>query len=85
MIGVNELQNTYEKALLNESELASLLGLSAWTVRRWRLSEGLPVIKIGGRFLYRFESVLEWLKTRETVGVTDDCSGELGVIRQVKS
>lgn len=57
--------------LLTESELAVELGLSAWTVRRFRLSEGLPVCKIAGRFFYRLESVQAWFASRETAGATD--------------
>lgn len=72
-----------EKALYTESELAESLGLSAWTVRRWRLSEGLPVIQIGRRFLYRREAVLEWIESRETAGAAVDDPGDVGVVRRI--
>ena len=57
-----------DKALLTESELAASLGISPWTIRRFRLNEGLPVIAISGRFFYRLESVLRWLASREQSG-----------------
>ena len=72
-----------QKTVLTESELADSLGLSAWTVRRWRLSEGLPVIQIGRRFLYRRDAVLAWLESMETAGAADDVPGEVGSIRRV--
>ncbi len=72
-----------EKTLFTEAELADSLGLSAWTVRRWRLSEGLPVIQLGRRFLYRREAVLEWLKAKETAGAAVDDPGEFGIVRRI--
>ena len=70
--------------LLTESELANELGLSAWTVRRWRLTAELPVIKVGGRFLYRIESVEHWLESQETVTKDIQLPDEIGKIRQVR-
>ena len=84
MIGMNELQNPFNKAVLTEAELADSLGLSSWTVRRWRLSEGLPVIQVGRRYLYRREAVLSWLASRETAGAVADDPGKTGVIRRVQ-
>lgn len=79
-----DIQNPFGK-LLVESELAVALGVSQWTVRRWRLAEGLPVCKIGGRFLYRWESVSDWLASRETAGAADIDPGESGVIRAINA
>ena len=70
--------------LLTEAELANELGLSAWTVRRWRLSEELPFIKIGGRFLYRIESVEYWLESREATSGVIQLTSETGKIRPVR-
>ena len=75
--------NETTKTLFTEAELAALLELSAWTVRRWRLSEGLPCITIGRRFLYRRESVLAWLESRETAGAAADDPGDVGVVRRI--
>lgn len=72
-----------QKTVLTESELADSLGLSAWTVRRWRLNEGLPVIQIGRRFLYRRDAVLAWLESRETAGAADPEPEVVGVVRRV--
>ena len=69
--------------LFTEAELATELGISSWTVRRWRLNEGLPVCKISGRFMYRLDSVIKWLESFETQGAVDDECGETGVIRAI--
>lgn len=53
------------KQVLTEKELASELGLSPWTVRRMRLSEGCPCFRIGNRIFFRLESVLSWIAERE--------------------
>jgi len=71
--------------LLTEAEIAAELGISAWSIRRWRLSEGLNFIKIGGRFYYRTEAVHAWLASRETSGPATDEPEEIGVIRQVRA
>ena len=69
----NELQNPFPKTgVLTEAGLAEKLGLSSWTVRRWRLSQGLPVIPIAGRFYYRLEAVESWLQSREQIGAIDE-------------
>ena len=73
-----------EKAVLTETELSDLLGLSPWTIRRWRLNEGLPHIQIGNRFLYRQEAVFAWLESKETRSAASDDSDEVGVIRRIK-
>ena len=70
--------------LFTEAELATELGISSWTVRRWRLNESLPVCKIAGRFMYRMESVISWLESLETKGAADEESGETGEIRAIK-
>ena len=72
--------------LFTEAELAAEWGVSQWTVRRWRLSEGLPVCKLGGRFFYRLEAVTDWLKGFETAGAADvEEEIEIGVIRPIKA
>lgn len=72
--------------LLTENELAAEWGLSPWTVRRWRLSEGLPVCKVSGRFFYRLEAVTDWLKGFETTKGAADTEEEIvvGRIRQIR-
>ena len=69
--------------LFTEAGLATELDDSAWTVRRWRLNEGLPVCKIAGRFMYRMSAVEGWLENHETAGAADDECGEIGVIRPI--
>ena len=73
-----------EKSLLSETELAAYFGLSPWTIRRFRLSEGMPVVAIAGRYFYRLESVQAWLASRETSGTAAEEPGEIGKIRAVR-
>jgi len=73
-----------EKPLMTEPELAAYFGLSQWTVRRFRLNEGLPVVAIAGRFFYRLESVQSWLASRETSGQSTEEPEAIGVIRAVR-
>lgn len=77
-------QNPY-KRFQTGAEAASFFGISEWTLRRWRLQEGCPVISVGGRFLFCIESVESWLKSRETSGHAGEEPGETGVIRSVRA
>lgn len=68
--------------VLTEKEIATELGLSAWTVRRMRLQEKMPHIKVGHRILYRLSTVLEWLAEREHASVNQETE-EYGVLRRI--
>lgn len=72
------------KLIEGEKGLADERGGSAWTWRRFRLTEGLPFLKLGGRFYYRLEAVDAWLASRETSGPAADEAQEVGVIRQIR-
>jgi predicted DNA-binding transcriptional regulator AlpA len=55
--------------LLNEHEVARIIGLSVASVRRWRLlRQGPKYIKIGAAVRYRPEDVAAWLESRPTGG-----------------
>ena len=55
--------------LLNESELAEMLGVSLATVRRWRLiRQGPKYIKLGASVRYNPEDVASWLESRPSGG-----------------
>lgn len=69
--------------ILSEKELAAKIGRSPWTVRRMRREEGLPFIKVGSRFFYRYEKVQSWFEEREQASVASD-SGEYGKIRAIR-
>jgi hypothetical protein len=51
--------------LFTEKEVAKVLNISIWTVRRWRLKANLPYIGDGRRYFYRLSSVRYWIKTQE--------------------
>ncbi len=67
--------NTKHKALerlLNDHEVAALVGVSVATVRRWRLTRrGPSYLRIGVLIRYRPESIHQWLDSRQTVGMAD--------------
>jgi predicted DNA-binding transcriptional regulator AlpA len=55
--------------LLNEFDVARVMGLSVASVRRWRLfKQGPKYMKIGSAVRYRPEDVRAWLETRPTGG-----------------
>lgn len=55
--------------LLNEYQVAEMLGVSVATVRRWRLlKQGPRFLKLGSLCKYRVEDVSAWLDSRPTGG-----------------
>jgi hypothetical protein len=62
------LPNTLTQ-LLNEYQVAEMLGVSVSTVRRWRLlHQGPRFLKVGVLCKYRVEDLSEWLAFRPTGG-----------------
>ena len=60
--------NTLE-TLLNEHDVARIMGLSVASVRRWRLMrQGPKYLKIGAAVRYKAEDVSAWLESRPTGG-----------------
>ena len=65
--------------LLMEKEVAERLGVSCWTVRRWRVKGDLPFIRLkppSRRVFYRMDTVLEWLHQREVDAVVEHQGSE---------
>ena len=55
---------------LTKAELAAQLRRSIRSIDRWVLTgDGPPSVRIGNTTLYRRESVLAWLRSRETAPV----------------
>ena len=55
--------------LLNEHQVAEMLGVSLSTVRRWRLlKRGPRYLKLGALCKYRVEDISAWLESRPTGG-----------------
>ncbi len=55
-----------DNRVLTEKQLAEYLGVSFWTVRRWRLQDENPLPTVGtGRILYRLKSVEAWMEESE--------------------
>jgi len=76
-------QNPYKKYQTG-AETAKYYGISEWTLRRWRLQEGCPVLKIGGRFVFNIDSVESWLASREISGPPAEETDQVGVIREIR-
>ena len=70
--------------LLNEIEIAEELNVSPWTISRWRKANGMPTMKIGGRYFYKMDAVNAWLDSFETNGAEESEPDEVGVIRPIK-
>lgn len=60
-----ESSNINCPSIMGEKKLAQSLGISYWTVRKWRLNSGLPFMKNGNRYFYNVESVRSWLRKKE--------------------
>ncbi len=55
--------------LLNDRQVAELLGVSLATVRRWRLlNRGPRFLKLGASCKYRASDVANWLESRPSGG-----------------
>jgi len=67
--------NSTLETLLDEHDVARILGLSVATVRRWRLRKcGPQYLKIGASVRYTPRSIGDFLATRPTGG-TDQGEG----------
>ena len=67
--------------LLNDHEVAALVGVSVATVRRWRLlRKGPRYLRIGVLIRYRPESIRQWLDDRPTGGAPDSDGPLLGAL-----
>lgn len=74
-----------EKMVVNRMEISKITGLSPWAV--WRLTkEGkLPHLKIGGKYMYRLESIKAWMDTQEKESVATEANKEYGILRKIKT
>jgi excisionase family DNA binding protein len=55
--------------LVNDRQVAELLGVSLATVRRWRLlNRGPRFLKLGASCKYKFSDVASWLESRPSGG-----------------
>lgn len=51
---------------LTRDQVASELRVATRTVARWQNQpNGIPYIEMGGRILYRRQSILSWIESRE--------------------
>jgi predicted DNA-binding transcriptional regulator AlpA len=57
------------EGLLNETDVARIIGLSMASVRRWRLlRQGPRYLKIGAAVRYKHEDISAWLESRPSGG-----------------
>lgn len=51
---------------LTRDEVAAELRVATRTIARWQNQpDGIPYIEMGGRILYRRQSILAWIESRE--------------------
>jgi predicted DNA-binding transcriptional regulator AlpA len=66
---LNGTRDIERRGLLNENDVAKLIGMSVASLRRWRLfSQGPRYLKIGAAVRYRPEDVAAWLESRPSGG-----------------
>lgn len=64
--GTSENEASVLADWITRDDLATQLGVSPQTVKRWAMRrEGPPWMKVGRKVLYNRDSVKEWLRSRE--------------------
>jgi predicted site-specific integrase-resolvase len=60
---------TASKALLDEDEVAEMIGVRPQTLAVWRCTGkyDLPFVRVGRLVRYQIQDVLEWLQSRRVV------------------
>lgn len=53
--------------ILSEKQLLVKIGISHSTILRWN-KNGLPSHKVGGRRLFIYSEVVEWIRNHDKVG-----------------
>ena len=54
-----------DESLLNESEAAKLLAVSARTLQAWRTKNaGPPFVRLGRAIRYRLKDLIEWVRSK---------------------
>ena len=57
------------RTTLSAKEAAEFLGVSYWLVTELVKKKQLPCAKVGGRLLFRIETLNEYLKQKETQSI----------------
>ncbi len=66
MVTAIQQKTSETTGLVNDREIARLLGLSVGTIRRWRLlRRGCPYVKLGTSIRYCVADVRKWIAERE--------------------
>ncbi len=48
--------------LIDAKELADCLGLSVWTIRKWRAENAIPFVKLKRSVRYKLQEVIDYLE-----------------------
>ena len=51
--------------LIDAKELADCLGLSVWTIRKWRAERSIPFIKLGRSIRFNRKEVVDYLQRKD--------------------
>ena len=63
---MNHTSDTVEDKLLRVSDACNLLSYSRATLYRLVQQKQIPFVRVGGTIRFRYRSLLEWMKDRET-------------------
>lgn len=55
-------------ATMTQENAAKFLGVSVGTLRKWQKEGVVPVVKIGGRYLYSETTLTKWLEEKAAPG-----------------
>ncbi|MDY7223988.1 helix-turn-helix domain-containing protein [Halalkalibacterium halodurans] len=73
-----------QRATMTIDEVATYLGVSQSTVRRWMEHQGLPALKLqlGGRLLFKRELIDRWLEKKMSgVYIEEKPYGQLRILK----
>lgn len=62
---------------------AALLNISYWLILELAKRKQIPHVRIGGRVLFRRDSLIKWLDEQEKASVAKDVDEKYGQIRRI--
>lgn len=73
-----------EKATMPTKPAARYLGVSYWKLLELAKAGEVPHIRVGGRILFRRESLNKWLEQQEAASIRQEPEQPAGKIRRLK-
>lgn len=72
------------RATMQAKEAAAFLGMSYWKLLELKKAGKVPHVPIGGRVLFRKESLERWLQEREAASIRLEPEADAEKIRRLK-